>query len=172
MAVNPAVRSVEPPDHEAILVLVKEAFIAPDHDGREEVQIVLDTWHLNAVVPGLEIVAVEGKDVVGHVLGARGRPGSPGVVAVAPLCVSPDWQHQGIGSALMNELLDRADQQRWPAVVVLGNPAYYGRFGFRPAGPLGVVYEMVGRDSPHFQMRSLSSFDSSIAGAFHYCWET
>jgi len=163
---------VEPLDHEAILVLVKEAFTAPDRDGREEVQIVLDTWCLNAVVPGLELVAVKGKVVVGHVLGARGRLGSPGVVAVAPLCVSPDWQHQGIGSALMTELLDRAEQQRWPAVVVLGNPAYYGRFGFQPAGPLGVVYETVRRDSPFFQMRPLSSFDSSIGGTFQYCWET
>ena len=164
-------RSVELSDHEAILVLVKEAFTGTDHDGREEVQIVLDTWRLNAVVPGLELVAVEGEVVVGHVLGARGRPGSPGIVAVAPLCVSPNWQHQGIGSALMTELLVRAEQQRWPGVVVLGNPAYYGRFGFQPAGPLGVIYETVGRDSPFSQMRSLSSFDSSIGGTFHYCWE-
>lgn len=164
-------RSVEPPDHEAVLVLVRDAFTSPNHDGEEEAQIVRDTWRLEAVVPRLELVAVEGDAIVGHLLGARGAPGSPGVVAVAPLCVRLDRQRQGVGSALMNEFVERAEGQGWPAVVLLGDPAYYRRFGFEKAGPLGVVYETVGADSSHFQMLRLSSFDQSVRGAFRYCWE-
>ena len=161
----PTIRSAELSDREAILALVAEAFA--DHDGgREEVQIVIDTWRLGAALPDLELVAVDAATVVGHVLGARGRVGSPDVVAVAPVCVSPSRQARGVGSALMTELLIRADSQNWPAVVLLGDPRYYGRFGFEPAGALGVVYEAVGADDPHFMIKRLSRFDSSTRGEF------
>jgi len=165
------VRSAEPSDHDAILTLVKEVFTGPDHDGQEEVQIVLDTWRLGAAVPDLELVSVDGDAIVGHILAARGHAGSPPVVAVAPFCVSRNRQRQGLGSALMTGLLERAEQQGWPVVVLLGDPKYYSRFGFQPAGPLGVIYETVGEDSPYFQMRPLSSFGSSVRGTFRYCWE-
>jgi putative acetyltransferase len=171
-SVKPTLRPAELSDHDAILAVVGEAFTASDHDGQEEVQIVLDTWRLDAVVPGLELVAVEGGSVIGHALGARGGPGSPGVVAVAPLCVSPNRQGQGVGSALMSDLIDRAEQQRWPAVVLLGEPGFYGRFGFQKAGPFGVVYETVGQDSPFFQIRPLSTYGRSVRGVFRYCWES
>lgn len=164
-------RTAHQRDREAILAVVEESFSAPDHDGREEVQIVMDTWRLNATLPELELVAVEDEVVVGHALGARGRPGSPRVAAVAPLCVVPSRQRQGVGTGLMNELIRRAEAQHWPAVVLLGDPRYYARFGFEPAGHTGVVYDVVGKDDPHFQIRLLSSFDPSIRGAFRYCWE-
>jgi putative acetyltransferase len=166
------VRSAGAADRGAILELVARAFTGPDHDGREEVAIVEDTWALGAALPDLELVAVDGDAVVGHVLGARGAPGSPGVVAVAPLCVSPQHQRRGVGTALMTELLDRATRQGWPAAVLLGDPAYYGRFGFEAAGPHGVVYQPVGADSPYFQIRPLASFDpDAVRGVFVYCWE-
>ncbi len=169
---TPTVRPAEPSDGDAILTVVGEAFTGPDHDGQEEVQIVLDTWRLDAAVPALELVAVEGDSVVGHVLGARGRPGSPGVVAVAPLCVASRWQGQGVGSALMTALIDRAELQDWPAIVLLGEPGFYGRFGFQAAGPLGVVYPTVGKDNPFFQICLLSAYQNSMQGVFRYCWES
>lgn len=164
------IRPVVPTDHDAILKVVADAF-SSHNGGTEEVQIVLETWGLEAAVPGLDLVALEDGELVGHVLGARGAPGSPGVVAVAPLCVRPDRQRQGVGSALMRALIQRAEDQGWAAVVLLGDPAYYRRFGFEKAGPLGVVYDTVGADSPHFQMLRLSSCDPSVRGAFSYCWE-
>jgi putative acetyltransferase len=170
--VKPTLRPAEPSDHDAILTLVGEAFTSPDHDGQEEVRIVLETWRLDAGVPGLELVAVEGSAVIGHVLGARGSRNSPSVVAVAPLCVSPNRQRQGVGSALMTELIDRAELQHWPAVVLLGEPDFYGRFGFQTAGAFGVVYETDGKESPFFQIRMLSNFQSSVRGVFRYCWES
>jgi putative acetyltransferase len=165
------VRPALPRDRQAILTLVERAFTAPDHDGREEVQIVLDTWRLDATIPGLELVGVDGEVLLGHVLGARGALGSPPVAAVAPLCVDPGRQGRGVGTALMNELLRRAEQQGWPAVVLLGDPGYYGRFGFEPAGARGVVYEVVGEDDPAFQMRALPTLDADTRGIFRYCWE-
>lgn len=54
----------------------------------------------------------------------RARPG------LAPLAVLPGRQGWGIGSALVRAALARAKEVGWAAAFVLGDPAYYGRFGF------------------------------------------
>ncbi len=164
-------RTARPQDHEAILEVVREAFTSADRDGSEELDIVVSTWRLAATFPELELVAVEGDVVVGHVLAARGDLGGREVVAVAPLAVAPSHQGAGIGSALMEELLHRADAARLPLILLLGSHHYYGRFGFEPSGPLGITYRSVGEDNPHFQVRRLASYDPTYRGAFTYCWE-
>ena len=165
------VRPAGPGDNGAILEVVGQAFTGPDHDGQEEVDIVLQTWQLGAGIEGLELVADVDGTVVGHVLGARADLQGRELLAIAPLAVAPTWQGRGIGSALMTELLDRADDLGWPMAVLLGNPEFYGRFGFEAAGPLGLVYRPVGQGDPHFQARRLSSFESSLRGEVRYCWE-
>jgi putative acetyltransferase len=54
-------------------------------------------------------------------------------VGLAPLGVLPGFQRQGIGSRLVHEGLAECRRGRLGLVVVLGDPAYYGRFGFAPA---------------------------------------
>jgi putative acetyltransferase len=165
------IRSRNTEDKPSILAVVREAFTSAERDGQEEVDIVVSTWALGATPDGLELVAVSGGEVIGHVLGATGSLDGHEIVAIAPLCVAPARQGQGIGSALMEELLRRTARQGWPLVAILGNPAYYQRFGFEPSGPLGIVYPPVGGDSPHFQVRRLPSFEPSLQGEFRYCWE-
>jgi predicted N-acetyltransferase YhbS len=165
------VRPAQPGDRDSILALVEEAFTGADRDGHEEVDIVTATWRLGASPDGLELVAADDGAVVGHVLAARGDLAGETVVAVAPLAVAPAVHGRGIGTALMTELLRRAEAQGWRAVVLLGAPAYYGRFGFEPSGPLGIVYPPVGPDNPHFQVRRLPGFAPSLRGEFTYCWE-
>ena len=55
--------------------------------------------------------------------------------------------------------------------MLLGDPAYYGRFGFEPAGPLGLSYPPVGAGNPHFQARQLPGYAEALRGEFSYCWE-
>ena len=159
------------PDQPAILSLVRDAFTSEEHDGQEEVDIVERTWALGARIEGLELVAVSGGAVVGHVLGASGHLDSRQIVAVAPLCVSPARQGEGIGTSLMEQLIRSAERQRWPVLVLLGDPPYYRRFGFEPSGPLGIVYPPVGPNDPHFQVRRMTGFDASFQGQVTYCWE-
>ena len=165
------VRSAEVADRDKIVSVVRDAFTGDGRDGHEEVDIVESTWALAASPAELELVADAGEEIIGHVLGARGDLGGQTVVAVAPLGVAPAWQGRGVGQALMWELLARAEAQEWRAVVLLGAPWYYGRFGFEPSGPLGITYPAVGPDNPHFQVRRLSRFDSTLRGDFTYCWE-
>jgi putative acetyltransferase len=158
-------------DHDSILALVRLAFSHAHRDGQEEVGIVVNTWARGNSVSPIDLVALDAGTVVGHVLGARGNLGQLGVMAVAPLAVTPARQGRGIGSNLMRELLRRADEAGWPMAVLLGSPEYYGRFGFEPSGPLGVIHPPVGEGNPHFQARRLKSYGASCRGEFTYCWE-
>ena len=81
--------------------------------------------------------------VVGHLLFStlvlrRGDVLLEGVVALAPLAVLPNHQRRGIGKALMRDAYGRLVAMGIRASVVLGDPAYYGRFGYRPARAMGL----------------------------------
>ena len=54
-------------------------------------------------------------------------------LTLTPLAVLPGYQKRGVGSELIRRGLEKAGRHGYGSVVVLGNPGYYGRFGFRPA---------------------------------------
>ena len=62
---------------------------------------------------------------------SRGHVDQAPVLALGPLSVRPDRQRGGVGSALMHAVLGAADALGEPLVALIGNPAYYRRFGFR-----------------------------------------
>ena len=82
----------------------------------------------------LSLVAERGGEVVGHVLFSRMVVSGGGRawrgLGLAPLAVRPDAQSEGIGSALVAAALEQAAAMGEELVFVLGDPAYYGRFGF------------------------------------------
>jgi putative acetyltransferase len=80
----------------------------------------------------LSLVAVEREHVVGHVMFSR-MEAPFRALGLGPVAVRPDRQGQGIGGGLIREGLLRAQDEDWQAVFVLGEPAYYRRFGFDPA---------------------------------------
>jgi putative acetyltransferase len=82
----------------------------------------------------LSAVAVIGGAVVGHVLYSRLETEIDGrkvrALALAPMAVKPMRQRQGIGTRLLNETLARLSKTKYEAVIVVGHPDYYPRFGF------------------------------------------
>jgi putative acetyltransferase len=174
-AVTPSIRAARPGDEAGILRVVGEAF--SDHgtrDPAEELTIVRETWSASQGLGLIELVADEGGTVVGHLQAAPGRLDSidTPVAGVAPVSVGATSQARGVGTALMWALIGAAEDRRWPLLVLLGEPAYYGRFGFVAAGPLGLHYAPVGAGNPHFQARPLPGYDASLRGDFSYCWES
>lgn len=81
----------------------------------------------------LSLVGLAGEALAGHVLfttcGIVGRADS--VALLGPLAVDPDRQRRGIGSALIRAGLRHLEDTSTIRVCVLGDPAYYGRFGFQ-----------------------------------------
>ena len=86
----------------------------------------------------LSLVAEEEGEVIGYLAASAARIGAQdGWGLIGPLVVSPSRHRKGIGSALMAEALRRLRATTRGAVLV-GDPGYYGRFGFRAFAGLGV----------------------------------
>ncbi len=163
------VRPQEPSDYEAAKAVYAEAFKRPEDAERApiEVRIFAELWKAKDVLDELSFTALAQEAVVGHVTASRAHVQSDSVVAVGPIGVLPSHQSKGIGSALMNALLDAADAHGAPLVVLLGSPRYYGRFGFRPAAELEITAPEPAWGNA-FQARPLRAYTPSIAGPFEY----
>ena len=100
-------------------------------------------------------------------LGTGRHVGQDPVLALGPLAVRPDRQRHGVGSALMHAVLGAADALGEPLAALLGDPAYYRRFGFE----LSTVYQITPPRpewQPHFQVRVLSEYQPRLRGMFIY----
>jgi putative acetyltransferase len=83
--------------------------------------------------------------VVGHILfthvSLNGTFSGARVMGLAPVAVLPEFQNQGIGSALVRSGLEACQSDGTELVFVLGHPDYNPRFGFQPVAPLGLHYK-------------------------------
>jgi putative acetyltransferase len=121
------IRESVPGDLAAIELLYTDTF--PDED---LVPLVRELLQETTVT--LSLVGTIDSSLVGHVIFTTcGVAGSSDKVALlGPLTVASAWQKQGIGSEIVRAGLQRLEKAGVPHVCVLGDPAYYGRFGFVP----------------------------------------
>jgi putative acetyltransferase len=77
----------------------------------------------------ISLVALDGADLIGHVLFSR-MTAPFRALGLAPVSVIPDRQRQGVGSELIRVGVERARCDGWQGIFVVGDPAYYRRFGF------------------------------------------
>jgi putative acetyltransferase len=149
-------------DRSAILAVVEAAF-----GRREEAQLVEAVWASGRV--GFGFVAEDDGRVVGHVLLSYVDvlPSQSLLLQVGPLAVAPERQRQGIGSALMHAALEEAEQRGERVVLIEGNPAYYERFGFDPAGELGFAAPE-GTPPQYFMAKWLGTPEPDLHGTVVY----
>lgn len=96
----------------------------------------------------LSLVAVTAASVVGHVaFSPVSFADTPGGLGLAPVAVRPEWRHRGIAAELVHAGLEACERAGAGFIVVLGEPAYYERFGFRPARRWGLRDEYGGGDA-------------------------
>lgn len=77
-----------------------------------------------------EVVADLDGMMVGHIL-LTGLEGPRKALALAPLGVDPEWRDFLIGTELTDRAINAARVEGWHSIFVVGDPVYYGRFGFR-----------------------------------------
>ena len=96
----------------------------------------------------VSLVADAGGLVVGHILFSPVTldGADVGILGLAPMAVWPERQRQGIGSELVRAGLDASRERGAAAVVVVGHPAFYPRFGFVPASRFNLRCEYDVRD--------------------------
>lgn len=123
------VRDERQNDHEAVYQLNTIAF------GTSAEAKLVDALRQQAN-PVVSLVAEENGAIAGHILLSPvtlSNHSELNMMGLAPMAVLPDCQRQGIGSALVQAGLQRCQQLGCVAIIVLGHPDYYPKFGFQPS---------------------------------------
>lgn len=82
-------------------------------------------------LPALALAARENGTMIGTVrLWAIQAESGSGLLLLGPLAIAPVYQDRGVGAQLMRRALNQAAATGHGAVVLVGDPPYYGRFGF------------------------------------------
>jgi len=129
--VNVTLRAETAADISSIEAVTFAAFLNAPHTNHTEQHIVNTLRQAGKLTLSL-IAEAEGR-VIGHVAlsPVSISDGTRGWFGLGPISVLPEHQRQGIGTQLMREALLRLRAQGASGCVVLGERAYYGRFGFR-----------------------------------------
>ena len=126
-----SVREETAADRRAIDVVNISAFA-----NEEEANLIAKLRDSAAYIPELSLVAELHTRLVGHIMLSAitltGVHGELRMLELGPMSVVPSQSHRGIGSALVRAALAKAGSLGYPAVVVIGHPEYYRRFGFVP----------------------------------------
>jgi len=164
------IRPEQPADHDRVAELHRLAF--GQHGEDVVVPLVADLRRSLVTEPGLSLVAVDGDEVVGHVLFTRNLLDAPprlvDVQVLSPLAVHPDHQRHGVGAALIERGVAELDDRGVPAVFLEGDPAYYRRNGFVAAGGLGFRKPSLRIPEPAFQVRLLRAYEPWMTGTLVY----
>lgn len=157
-----SIRTEATADRAAIVVVTTAAFRDEPHSQGTEAAIVDGLRSAGALT--LSLVAVsEAGEVIGHIGFSPVTTGMAGTwLGIGPLSVRPDRQRKGVGSALVRAGLDHV-RQTATGVALVGDPDYYGRFGF--AARPGLVCDGV----PDLYVQALAFADVNDWGrvAFH-----
>mgnify|MGYP000212258637 CR=1 FL=1 len=133
------IRPEAPADIPAVFHVNQRAF------GRDnEARLVNKLRDENAIV--LSLVAQVDETIVGHILFSpvtiRDGETEWQALGLGPMAILPEFQKQGIGSKLIRAALAELKALGHDVVIVLGHAEYYPRFGFQPAQPFGIRWEI------------------------------
>ncbi len=128
---NLKIRTETPHDAEHIHTVTEQAFQNAPHADHTEQFIVQALRKSDALTVSL-VAEVDGQ-IIGHVAisPVRISDGAAHWFGLGPISVLPAYQGQGVGSQLMKQALADLDAKGASGCVVLGDPHYYGRFGFK-----------------------------------------
>lgn len=132
--------------------MLAAAFARPDVGTPPEVSLVDELRDDDAWIPELAMVAEYGGEIVGYALLTRVRVmaerDTVPALALGPVAVAPHRRRIGLGVAVVRAALDAATELGERLVVVLGDPAYYRRFGFTRADRMGLTSPWSGLGEP------------------------
>lgn len=161
------IRSETPADVDEIAALTASAFLNAPHTSHTEQYIVAALR--NAGKLSVSLVAEADGTLIGHVVisPVSISDGASGWFGLGPISVLPQYQRQGIGSKLVREALRTLSERRASGCVVLGEPGYYGRFGFQADPDL----VLPGVPAEYFQALSFDSSKPRGIVTYHEAFE-
>lgn len=133
-------------DFKSIYDLVRRAFETAKVSNGQEQDFVEKLRSGENYLPELALVAEDEGRLAGHIMLTKitveQEPENWAALLAAPLSVELEHRGQGLGAELMREAVRRAAAKNFPAVFLVGDPAYYRRFGFKPVTEYGLTYNL------------------------------
>lgn len=168
------IRLETPGDYRAVEALTRDAFWHADVPvpGCDEHYLAHLLRDDDAFIPELDFVALCDGEIVGNIMYSRAwiedaEGVRHGVCLFGPISVHPAHQRQGVGKALIAHSAQEARRMGYRAVVIYGDPAYYGRQGFFPASRYGIT-PPDGQPNPALQLMPLAEdWPERLAGVFY-----
>ncbi len=153
------IRASTPGDLHAIEAVYPDAF--PNEDLVPLVHDLLRGQH-----DVLSLLGTVASSLIAHVIFTKGRvAGSPlGVALLGPVAIASAWQGRGAGSHIIRNGLERLQHDGIRRVFVLGDPAYYGRFGFAPEANVTTPYALPAEWVDAWQSVQLGDGDAPASG--------
>lgn len=166
--------TVRPDQYQETARVVQAAFANVAHSDHDEHHLIDRLRSSPLYEPDFDVLAesATGK-VIGHAMlslatTAIQPKSAQGILVLAPLSVLPEYQGHGVGQGLIKIIEQRALAIGWPAISILGDPAYYNRFGYRPASQFGIEAPFKVPDD-YFMVRELTEGAlAGFEGELHY----
>ncbi len=172
-----SIRNEEEKDYRRVEEITKLAFSYPGRIERGQIGCPFEHWMVNELrkrdgILSLSLVAELNDVVVGHVICSKAEVRiSDSVILVltfGPISVLPEYQRQGIGKALINNMISKATQLGYGAILFFGRPEYYPQFGFKETSSWGIT-DSDGYNYPAFMgMELIPGYLSSAKGGKFY----
>lgn len=148
---NLTIRQENEKDFKQIYNFVKDAFkTAKVSDGHEQ-DFVNQLRASENYIPNLALVAEVDNQIIGHIMLTRYTVQDEDhvheVLLLAPLAVGLNDRHQGVGSKLIKKSFKLAREMGYTAALLVGDPAYYHRFGFKTSTDFGIT--CLNKIAPH-----------------------
>lgn len=126
-------------DYRRVEEITRKAFAYPERIERGGIGCPYEHWMVNELrkrdgILGLSLVATVNDEIVGHIICSKAEVRQDdnvlSVLNLGPISVLPEYQRLGVGKALINELIIKAKDLGYGAILFFGRPEYYPQFGF------------------------------------------
>ena len=140
------IRRETPDEFSQIYDLVKVAFQTAKISNGKEQDFVNQLRSSGNYIPELALVAEENDKLIGHIMLTKtyivNKKNKYETLLLAPLSVALEYRNKGVGSGLIREDFKLAAEMGYTSVLLVGDPAYYHRFGFKSAVDFGIRHTL------------------------------
>jgi predicted N-acetyltransferase YhbS len=172
------IRLEEPKDYLAVERLTLAAFKAFTYPDGSRDPVVNEHYlahimrDVPAFVPELDFVGELDGEVVANIMYTQSKVIRADGFEVAtltfgPVSVKPELHGEGLGAEIIRHSIDRARELGYGAVIIVGHPAYYPRFGFRAASEFGLTMPDGSTPPPFMAMEIQSGYLGSDGGTWY-----
>lgn len=174
---NILIRNELKQDHRKVEEITRAAFSYPDRIERGGIGCPYEHWMVHELrkrdgILELSLVAQIDHALVGHIICCKAEVRTSNAVIpvlnFGPLSVLPEYQQIGVGKALVKNMICKAAESGFGAILFFGKPEYYPQFGFQEASKWGIT-DSDGYNYPAFMgMELIPGYLSSAKGGKYY----